>query len=127
MANEVGQQRGVVCGRVDAKAGQCYPAPGCLIEIDLLPARERQQPAHAHIIARSRNSITRACHIHKGTYVEARAGRAPGLFVVTGALLLLSWSARTFASHQMKDPTELAVGVSSAGFEFDCGRRRQLL
>jgi hypothetical protein len=36
-------------------------------------------------------------------------------------------SARTFASHEMKDATELAVGVSSAGFEFDCGRRRYLL
>jgi hypothetical protein len=36
-------------------------------------------------------------------------------------------SARTFASHEMKDPTELPVGVSSAGFKFDCGRRRHLL
>ena len=36
-------------------------------------------------------------------------------------------SAGTFASHEMKDPTELAVGVSSAGFEFDCGRCRYLL
>ena len=26
----------------------------------------------------------------------------------------------------MKDATELAVGVSSAGFEFDCGRGRDL-
>jgi hypothetical protein len=35
--------------------------------------------------------------------------------------------ARTLASHEMKDATELAVGVSSACFEFDCGRRRYLL
>jgi hypothetical protein len=36
-------------------------------------------------------------------------------------------SARAFASHEMKDPAELAVGVSPAGFEFDRGRRRDLL
>lgn len=36
-------------------------------------------------------------------------------------------SARTFASHEVKDATELTVGVSSAGFEFDRGRRRHLL
>ena len=36
-------------------------------------------------------------------------------------------SARTLAAHQMKDATELAVGVSSAGFELDRGRRRHLL
>ncbi len=36
-------------------------------------------------------------------------------------------SARTSAPHEMKDATELAVGVSSAGFEFDRGRRRYLL
>ena len=35
-------------------------------------------------------------------------------------------SARTFASHEMKDATELAVGVTSAGFEFDRGRCRYL-
>ena len=32
-----------------------------------------------------------------------------------------------FAPHQMKDPAELAVGVSSAGFEFDRSCRRHLL
>ena len=36
-------------------------------------------------------------------------------------------SARTFASHQMKDATELAVGVASTGFQFDGGCCRQLL
>src|SRR5580658_3623631 len=36
-------------------------------------------------------------------------------------------SARTLAAHEMKDATELAVGVSSAGFEFDGDRRRYLL
>lgn len=36
-------------------------------------------------------------------------------------------SARTLASHEMKDATELAVGISPAGFEFDCGHRRYLL
>src|ERR1700722_4163136 len=36
-------------------------------------------------------------------------------------------SARTLAAHQMKDATELTVGVSPAGFEFDGGRRRDLL
>ena len=40
---------------------------------------------------------------------------------------LLLPSARLFASHEMKRTTELAVGVSSAGFEFDCGYRRYLL
>ena len=36
-------------------------------------------------------------------------------------------SVRTFASYKMKNAAELAVGVSSAGFEFDRGRRRHLL
>ncbi len=36
-------------------------------------------------------------------------------------------SARTSASHEMKHATELAVGISPAGFEFDRGRRRYLL
>ncbi len=36
-------------------------------------------------------------------------------------------SPRTFTSHEVKDTAELAVGVSSARFEFDCGRRRHLL
>ena len=43
------------------------------------------------------------------------------------AVAAVAPSARTFASHKMKDATELAVRVSSAGFEFDCGRRRYLL
>ena len=46
---------------------------------------------------------------------------------LTSALAVVVPSARTFASHEMKDATELAVGVSSAGFEFDRGRRRYLL
>src|SRR6266536_1696069 len=46
---------------------------------------------------------------------------------LTSALGRCCPSAGTFASHEMKDATELAVGVSSAGFEFDCGRRRYLL
>ncbi len=33
----------------------------------------------------------------------------------------------SFASQQMKDSTELAVGVSPTCFEFDCGYRCQLL
>ena len=36
-------------------------------------------------------------------------------------------SARSFAPHKMKGATELAVGVSSAGFEFDGSHRRYLL
>ena len=39
-------------------------------------------------------------------------------------LALVVLSARSFASHEMKHATELAVGVSSTGFKFDCGRRR---
>ena len=41
----------------------------------------------------------------------------------------LSWAFLliTLASHEMKDATELAVGISPAGFEFDRGRRRYLL
>jgi len=35
--------------------------------------------------------------------------------------------ARTFAADEMKDAAELAVGISSAGLEFDRGRRRDLL
>ena len=33
-------------------------------------------------------------------------------------------SAQTFPSDEMKDATELTVGISSAGFEFDRGCRR---
>jgi len=40
---------------------------------------------------------------------------------------LLLPSARALAPHEMKDATELAVGVPSARFEFDCGRRGYLL
>lgn len=36
-------------------------------------------------------------------------------------------SARMFASHEMKDTTELAIGISLAGFEFYCGRCCELL
>jgi hypothetical protein len=36
-------------------------------------------------------------------------------------------SAQPFAPHEMKRATELAVRVSSAGFEFDCGHRLYLL
>src|SRR5262249_51174984 len=36
-------------------------------------------------------------------------------------------SARTFASQEVKDAAELAVGISSAGFKFDRGRSRNLL
>ncbi len=39
----------------------------------------------------------------------------------------VSPSARAFASHEVKDAAELAVGVSPAGLEFDRGRRRELL
>jgi hypothetical protein len=35
-------------------------------------------------------------------------------------------SAPVFAPHEMEDATELTVGVSSAGFEFDCGSSRYL-
>ena len=48
-----------------------------------------------------------------------------------GAMRSHGWdvvpSAGAFASHEVKDATELAVGVSSAGFELDRGRRRHLL
>ena len=36
-------------------------------------------------------------------------------------------SARAFPPQEVEDATELAVGVSSACFEFDRGRRRDLL
>ncbi len=53
------------------------------------------------------------------------------LFGVKAPADLSTWlllaSARAFASHEMKDATELAERVSSAGFEFDCGRGRYLL
>jgi diketogulonate reductase-like aldo/keto reductase len=41
--------------------------------------------------------------------------------------ILTRRSARTFASQEMKHATELAVGVSSAGFKLDRGHRRCLL
>jgi hypothetical protein len=76
---------------------------------------------------RHRGAGTRAC----------RAGTLPGAWSVRNAAYLaresrgkcaasVIASVRTLASHEMKDATKLAVGVSSAGFKFDGGRRRHL-
>jgi len=43
---------------------------------------------------------------------------------LTSALGVGCPSAQTFPSDEMKDATELTVGISSAGFEFDRGCRR---
>jgi len=69
-------------------------------------------------------SLNQILGFPRGSTSRRRHGATGGL---TSALVAVVPSARIFASHEMKDAAELAVGVTSAGFEFDCGRRRQLL
>jgi hypothetical protein len=47
--------------------------------------------------------------------------------LLRGGVAAVAGSARAFASQEMEDAAELAVGVSPAGFEFHRGRRRYLL
>jgi hypothetical protein len=62
-----------------------------------------------------------------GTPSTADTRRARAVRRCTGCGIGGGASARAFASDEVKDAAELAVGVSSAGFEFDGGRHRHLL